>query len=157
MKALLLAFLCFALVLNSSAADKPLSNPAIGTTDATGKLVIHVFNADSKLPQAVHLSTDFGVMMFRADDGWCRFTLAAKTTNSVREFTNYNDYLNALSELPKGSTLTIYDRCLMPLFYDFYPVHAELYQKFTRECRKRGLNIAKEPRITCTCESAESK
>lgn len=95
--------------------------------------------------------------MFRASDGWCRFVLAAKRKNSVREFTNYNDFLGALSELPKGSTLTIYDRCLMPRFYDFYPVHEELYEKFSRDCRKRGIKIAKEPRITCTCEEAAPK
>src|SRR4051812_11211049 len=112
LKSLLPVFLSFALYLDTSAADTPLSNAVVGTTDATGKLVIHVFNANTKSPRAVHLSTDYGVMMFRADDGWCRFVLADKPKNSVREFTNYNTYLAALSDLPKGSTLCIYDRCL---------------------------------------------
>ena len=90
-------------------------------------------------------------MMFRADDGWCRFTLASKAANSVREFTNYDTYLEALSTLPKGSTLYIYDRCNVQTFYDFYPVHQELYRKFLRDCRERSLNVATEPKITCTC------
>ena len=89
--------------------------------------------------------------MFHAADGWVRFTIAEKFKNSVREFTNYDAYLDALAELPKGSTLTIYDRCLVPQLYDCYPVHQELYQKFSRDCRKRGLKLAKEPKITCTC------
>lgn len=96
-------------------------------------------------------------MMFRALDGWCRFVLANKSTESVREFTSYDEYLEALSEIPKGSTLNIYDRCQMPRFYDFYPVHQELYRKFSRDCRKLGLKLAKEPQITCTCEDLKSK
>jgi len=153
-KAPLLALLSFALAFTSSATDK-LSNSAVGTTDATGKLIIHVFESESHDSLPVHLSTDYGVMMFRGDDGWCRFTLASKATKSVREFTNYDAYLGALTELPKGSTLCIYDRCLVPTFYDFYPVHTALYQKFLRDCRKRGLNVAKEPKITCTCAAVE--
>lgn len=138
----------------SSGGDK-LSNPAVGTADNTGNLVIHVFESESHDALPVHLSSDYGVMMFRAGDGWSRFTLASRATRSVREFTDYDAYLEALSKLPKGSTLCIYDRCLVPRFYDFYPVHTELYQKFLRDCRKRGLNVAKEPRITCTCTAFE--
>jgi hypothetical protein len=139
--------------MTSNAAEQ-LSNPAVGTVDGRGKLVSHVFESESRDARPVHLSTDYGVMMFRAADGWSRFTLASKSTNSVREFTNYNAYLEALSALPKGSTLCIYDRCLVPTFYDFYPVHDELYRKFLRDCRKRGLNIAKEQKTTCTCKDA---
>jgi hypothetical protein len=151
MKLFLPALLACALLIESRAAETPLSHPDVGTTDGSGSLVIHVFNADSKEPVSVRLKTDYGVMMFRTNDGWVRFVLANKAKNSVREFTNYNAYLAALSELPKGSTLCIYDRCLMPTFYDFYPVHEELYAKFSRECRERGLKIAREPKIVCTC------
>jgi hypothetical protein len=143
----LTAFFVLALLLTMYAADRPLSDPAVGTVDTTGKLVIHVFYGNR-----AHLSTDYGVVMCRSADNWVLFTIADKAKNSVREFSNYDDYLAALSELPKGSTLTIYDRCLMPQFYDFYPMHHELYQKFSRDCHKRGLKLAKEPKITCTCK-----
>lgn len=152
MNHVLIAFLSLALLLDVHAADTPLSDPAVGTVDATGKLVVHVFDGNR-----AHLSTDYGVVMCHSADGWVRFTIADKAKNSVREFTNYDSYLTALSDLPKGGTLTIYDRCLMPKFYDFYPMHEELYQKFSRDCRKRGLRLAKEPKITCTCTAVEPK
>jgi hypothetical protein len=131
-------------------ADGSLSDPAVGTVDATGKLVIHVFDPQSKRPARVHLSTEYGVLLFRNNNG-VRFAIAEQAGNSVREFDIYEDYLKALATLPKGSTLTVYDRCTVPLFYDFYPLHQEMYQKFTRDCRKRGLKVAKEEKIICTC------
>lgn len=99
----LLVLFSFALLLGARAADTPLSDPAVGTTDATGRLVIHVFDADTKTPHRTHLSTDYGILMFHAADGWVCFTIAHKSKNSVREFTNYDAYLDVLAELPKGS------------------------------------------------------
>jgi hypothetical protein len=72
----------------ASAGDTPLSHPAVGTTDHDGRLIVHVFESEDRVPIYTHLSTDYGVLMFRATDGWCRFTLADRAKNSVREFTN---------------------------------------------------------------------
>lgn len=133
------------------AQEKPLSDPVIGTADAEGNLALHVFSPGAKRPDIARLTTDYGVVMCRAKDGWVLFVLGDRAKKSVREFSNYNEFLSALDELPKEATLTIYDRCLMPVFYDFYPVHAELRRKFEKACEKRSLKVAKEPKITCTC------
>lgn len=151
LKSLLVGTFAIALVFTGGAADPPVSDCSVGTTDATGALIIHVFGADSKRPARVHLSTPYGIMMFRAAGGGARFTFADQAKKSVREFDDYDDLLSALAQLPKGSTLTIYDRCTVPLFYDFYPVHQELSDKFSRDCRKRGLKVSNENKLTCTC------
>jgi hypothetical protein len=132
-------------------AQSPVSDPRIGTTDPSGRLILHVFTSEGAEPILVPLSSDYGIMMFRATDG-ARFTLADRRSGSVREFTNYDHFLKALSALPKGSTLHVYDRCTVPLFMDFYPVHKELYRKFRTDARGRSLNISAESKITCTCE-----
>ncbi len=128
------------------------SDPLVGTTDNSGKLIIHVYTAEGADPISVPLETDYGVMLFHARDGSARFLLAERHKASAREFTNYADFLTALSKLPRASVLHIYNRCTVPLFSDFYPVHQELYQKFRADCRKRSLKIAPNPKITCTCE-----
>jgi hypothetical protein len=142
----IIALFLVALLLAARGAEPSQSDARVGTTDTDGRIIIHVFDGCP-----AHLSSDFGIVMCHAADGWVRFTLARKAQKSVREFSNYNNFLEALAELPKGSVLTIYDRCSVPLFYDFYPVHQELHQKFSRDCRKRGLKLAEDPRITCTC------
>lgn len=136
-------------------AEEPkLSDPVIGTADASGRLALHVFSPGAANPAIARLSTDYGVVMCRRQDGWVLFALGEREKKSVREFSNYDAFLGALDEVPKGSTITIYDRCLMPTFYDFYPVHSELWKKFRKNCEQRGLKLAEEPKITCTCKEA---
>ena len=48
--------------------------------DATGKLVVHVFDN-----RRAHLSADYGVVMCHSADGWVLFTIADKAKNSVGE------------------------------------------------------------------------
>lgn len=153
MRASLAATAIFALCLlpRINGAQVEPSDPLLGTRDSSGNLIIHVYTAEGADPISVPLETDYGVMLFHTRDGWVRFLLADRRKASVREFTNYADYLAALSELPRASVLHIYDRCTVPMFYDFYPVHQELYQKFRADCRKRSLKIAADPKITCTC------
>ena len=153
MKALLAASAIFAVYLlpRITGAEVVLSDPLVGTPDSSGDLIIHVYTAEGAVPIPVPLKTDYGVMMFHARDGSARFLLADRRKASVREFTNYDHFLTALSEVPGASVLHLYDRCTVPQFYDFYPVHHELYQKFRSDCRKRSLKIAPDPKITCTC------
>ena len=153
MRALLAATAIFAVYLlpRVSGALVAPSDPLVGTTDSSGKLIIHVYTAEGADPIPVPLDTDYGIMMFRPSDGAC-FTLADRRSETVREFTNYDHFLKALSALPKSSTLHVYDRCTVPLFMDFYPVHKELYQKFRKDARERALKISPESKITCTCE-----
>ena len=151
-----LAFVvCSALALvvlsETCVAQSPASDPRIGTTDPSGRLILHVFTFEGAEPILVPLTSDYGIMMFRATDG-ARFTLADRRSGSVHEFTNYDHFLKALSALPTGSTLHIYDRCTVPLFMDFYPVQKELYQKFRADTRERSLKISTESKMTCTCE-----
>lgn len=127
------------------------SDPLIGTTDDSGKLIIHVYTAEGADPISVPLDTDYGVMLFHTRDGTARFLLAERHKASAREFTNYADFMTALSKLPRASVLHIYNRCTVGLFSDFYPVHQELYEKFRADCRKRSLKISPNPKITCTC------
>src|ERR1043165_5112562 len=153
MRALLAATAVLAVFLlpRIDGAQVALSDPLVGTTDNSGKLIIHVYTAEGADPIPVPLETEYGVMMFHGRNGSARFLLANRQRASVREFTNYNEFLAALSEEPKASVLHIYDRCTVPQFYDFYPVHEELYEKFRTDCRKRSLKIAPSPKITCTC------
>ena len=133
------------------AEEQKSSDPIIGTADASGNLAIHVFSPGAKNPNVARLTTDYGIVMCHSKDGWVLFVLADKAKKTVKEFTNYTTFLAALDEVPPDSVMTIYDRCSVPQFYDFYPVHFELYKKFRRDCGERGLKIAKDPKITCTC------
>lgn len=153
MRAFLAATAIFAVFFLPRLNGAPVapSDPLVGTTDNSGKVIIHVYTADGADPISVPLDTDYGVMLFRARAGSARFLLAERPNSSAREFTNYADFLAALSKLPRASVLHIYDRCLVPRFSDFYPVHQELYEKFRADCRKRSLKIAPNSKITCTC------
>ena len=142
------------LSLFAVAKERKLSDPLVGTVDQIGRVILHVYDAGEGGKRPAPLTSDFGVVMCRFD-GWVLFALGDRARKSVQEFTNYDRFLEALDTVPKGSTITIYDRCLMPQFYDFYPVHVELYDKFAAECKERGLTLAKDPNITCTCKDYE--
>jgi hypothetical protein len=130
------------------------SHPLVGSTDKQGQLIMHVLDAGTAAETIVPLRSDFGIMMCRMPDSGALFVIGNKAKASIQEFTNYDDFLAALDEVPVDSVLTIHDRCLMPQFHDFYPVHFELLKKFRRECGERGLRIAKEDKIFCTCKEA---
>lgn len=130
-----------------TAAEPTRSHPSIGTKDGTGRLVLHVFGAST----IVHLAADYGIVMCRRANGDPLFVIGDKAKNTVREFSGYSEFLAAPDDVPADSLLTIHDRCLMPRFHDFYPVHFELYKKFRRECGERGLKLSKEDKIVCTC------
>ncbi len=130
---------------------KKVTEPVVGTADDSGNLVLHVFSQGAKNPNVAHLTTDYGVVMHRSRDRGALFVLGDRAQKSVREFGSYADFVIALGELPPRSVVTIYDRCQMPRFFDFYPVHEELYFKFERDCAAKGVRIADEPKITCTC------
>ena len=147
----LIIFVWCLLPICGHADDQKKSDPLVGTVDAAGRVILHVFNAGEGRKRPAGLATDYGIVMCRHAD-WVLFALGDRKKKSVQEFTNYDDFLEAVEAIPKGSAITIYDRCLMPRFYDFYPVHAELYSKFKKDCKARGLTLAKDPRITCTCE-----
>ena len=138
----------------SHADEEKRSDPMVGTLNSEGIVILHVFDDGHGGKRNATLTTDYGIVMCRRPDGWVLFALGDRAKRSVQEFSNYDKYIEAIAALPKGSTLTIYDRCLMPRFYDFYPVHYELYKKFKKDCNKKGLKIAADPRITCTCEEA---
>lgn len=129
------------------------SHPLVGTADARGNLILHVFSAGMGEDRPAALVSDYGVVLCRSRD-WVLFVLADRARQRVLEFTNYGDFENALASLPKGSEVTVYDRCLLPEFYDFYPVHEELGQKFRRTCARRGLKVAEDNRTICTCTAA---
>lgn len=147
----LIAIVWGLLTICGHAADQKKSDPLVGTVDANGRVIVHVFNAGEGRKRPAALTTGYGIVMCRHAD-WVLFALGDRAKKSVQEFTNYDDFLEALKAIPKKSTITIYDRCLMPRFYDFYPVHEELYSKFKKDCKAMGLVLAKDPRITCTCE-----
>jgi hypothetical protein len=133
--------------------DVKKSHPLVGTKDARGNLILHVFGAAKGEERPAALVSDYGVVLCRSGD-WVLFVLADRARQRVHEFTSYRDFEEALAALPKGSEITIYDRCLLPEFYDFYPVHEELGEKFRRACAERGLKVAEDARITCTCTAA---
>lgn len=129
------------------------SHPLVGTRDARGNLILHVFGAAKGEERPAALVSDYGIVLCRSRD-WVLFVLADRAKQRVHEFTSYRDFEEALAALPKGSEITIYDRCLLPEFYDFYPVHEELGEKFRRACAERGLKVAEDARTTCTCTAA---
>jgi len=141
------------LTIYGHADDKKKSDPLVGTYDASGQVILHVFDAGEGRKRPAALTTEFGIVMCRHAD-WVLFALGDRAKKTVQEFTNYEDFTAALRAIPKGSTITIYDRCLMPTFYDFYPVHVELYDKFKRACKKGGLKVAEDSKIICTCPDA---
>ncbi len=129
------------------------SHPLVGTVDARGNLILHVFSAAKGDDRPAALVSDYGVVLCRSRD-WVLFVLADRARQRVVEFTTYGDFEKALAGLPKGSEVTVYDRCLLPEFYDFYPVHEELGQKFRRTCAQRELKVAEDNRTICTCTAA---
>ncbi|MBL9142891.1 MAG: hypothetical protein JNM99_04335 [Verrucomicrobiaceae bacterium] len=143
---------CLLAVL-ARADDQKKSDALVGTVDTSGRVILHVFDAGEGGKRPAALTSDFGIVMCRHAD-WVLFSLGDRAKKTVREFTSYDRFLEALETIPKGSTITIYDRCLMPTFYDFYPVHGELYDKFEKDCKDRGLKLAENPKITCTCPDA---
>lgn len=149
----LIAIACCLLTVCAGAQEEKKSDPLVGTTDDSGNVILHVFDAGEGDKRPAALSSDYGIVMCRSGD-WVLFALGDRAKKTVQEFTNYDRFLEALKALPKGATITIYDRCQVPRFYDFYPVHQELYQKFGKASKKMGLKIAEDPNITCTCEEA---
>jgi hypothetical protein len=149
----LIAIVWCLLTICGHADDQKKSDPLVGTVDANGRVIVHVFNAGEGRKRPAALATDYGIVMCRHAD-WVLFALGDRAKQSVQEFMNYDDFLEALKAIPKKSTITIYDRCLMPTFYDFYPVHEELYDKFKKDCKDRGLKVAGDSKITCTCPDA---
>lgn len=127
------------------------ADPAIGSADESGNMVLHVFCPGEKDPCVARLVTDYGVVICRDNQRGALFVLGDRARKTVREFGSYPDFAQALGELPPGSVVAIYDRCTVPRFYDFYPVHVELYKKFSRHCAAKEVKIADLPQITCTC------
>ncbi len=144
-----LALLAAGLVWRSE--EKQVADPVVGTVDESGNLVLHVFSPGSKIPDVACLTTDYGVVLYHSRERGARFVLGDRARKSVREFGSYADFVAALGELPPRSVVTIYDRCTVPRFYDFYPVNEELHFKFERDCAAKGVRIADMPKITCTC------
>jgi hypothetical protein len=150
LKNVAISLLSILLISCHAHSPKNEADPKVGL-DASGSLVMHVFGSGSQNARPVVLRTDYGVMMHRGIDGCGRFILATKASSMVREFTNYDEFIETMSELPKGSVIDIYDRCTVPVFYDFYPVHHELLVKFENDCHKHGLTITAQPIVTCDC------
>lgn len=55
--------------------EQKLSDPIIGTADASENLALHVFSPSPKNPNVARLTTDYGVLMCRGEDGWALFVL----------------------------------------------------------------------------------
>lgn len=131
--------------------ERPVPDPVVGSVDGSGNLVLHVFSPGAKIPDVACLMTDYGVVLYQSREHGAIFVLGDRAKKSVREFGSYAEFVEALGELPPKSVVTIYDRCTVPRFYDFYPVHEELFFKFERDCTAKGVRIANMPKITCTC------
>ena len=144
-----LALLAAGLVWRS--AEKQVAEPVVGSVDGAGDLVLHVFTPGERIPNVASLTTDYGVVLYRSEEHGAMFVLGDRARKSVREFGYYPDFVKALGELPPRSVVTIYDRCTVPRFYDFYPVHEEMHFKLARDCAAKKLRIASIPKITCTC------
>lgn len=147
----IIAIVWFLVAICVHADDQKKSDPLVGTLDASGQVILHVFDAGEGSKRPAALASDYGIVMCRHAD-WVLFALGDRAKKTVQEFTNYEEFMDALKAIPKGSIITIYDRCLMPTFYDFYPVHEELYNKFKKACKGMGLKVAEDSKITCTCE-----
>jgi len=145
---LALCLALWSLAVACSPQSKAVLLPRVGEKDAQGRLVFHIYEGSN--PKVVSLESDIGIMMFRRG-GWPVFLLADRRAGKVTEFTSYETFLESLSELPEKSKITIYDRCTVPLFYDFYPVHFKLREKFSEFCKSKGLILVEDPQITCTC------
>lgn len=126
-------------------------DPVIGSADESGNLALHVFCPGEKEPCVARLTTDYGVVMYRDNQRGALFVLGDRARKTVREFGYYPDFVKALGELPPGSAVTLYDRCTVPHFYDFYPVNEEMYEKFSGDCAAQGVRIADGQKLTCTC------
>lgn len=149
---LLLVF--FLPVLALAGAGSPLPH------DEKGRPIIYSFG---KTP--VIMVSDYGVMVERCEqdkDEIC-FYLASRNPESVHSFSRWrwDEFLEAIGQLPKGSKLKIYQKCLLPSFYEFYPVHEQFAETLATECRNRGIVLLygnKEmPNLTCTCEKPPNK
>ncbi len=119
-----------------------------GSKDENGNLVIYCF--DSASPAV--LTTDYGVVMYRDDKCMPKFILADRKAGSSKTFESYDEFTDVLGTLSKGSLLHVYDRCTVPHFYDFYPLHEELMEKFLKDARRVHVKVSKEPVIICTCK-----
>lgn len=151
MKLPMSAFLILLLITACSKPQKAME-PAVkvGDTDSQGRLIIYVYKGTSPASIPVPLRSDYGVMMYRKG-GEPHFLLAERKSKKLLDRTDYNAFLDDLQKLPSGTEISIYDRCTVPHFYDFYPVHRELAEKFAAFCEKHHLKIDEESKITCTC------
>lgn len=147
----LLALVVISLAWHSK--KKVVEDPFIGSADASGDLVLHVFSPGAKDPNVALLTTAYGVVLYHSRERGAMFVLGDRARNAVREFSYYPDFVKALGELPSDSVLTIYDRCTVPPFFDFYPLEEEMYEKLKRDCTRRRLKLGDMPKITCTCSS----
>ena len=132
----------------SHANPEPPSDPLVGTADASGRIILHMFTGPNGKKIPAPLVTDYGIVMCRRANGTALFVLGDKARQSVTEYSNYELFINALTALPSGSVLTIYDRGQLPVFYDFYPVHKELYNKLERAIAKQGIRISEVRKLT---------
>jgi len=155
MKAILAAVVFAVVCAGCSKGDKDDDRQLL--PDDQERVTLHVLKRYKGGEVPVTLRTPFGVMMVRDEHGAAHFILGKHSDKSRQDFTSYEDFLEALGALPKKSVITIHDRCLMPQFYDFYPVHEELLEKFEKDCKKMGLKVTEYPVIFCTCPESDSR
>ena len=121
--------------------------------DSRNAVVLHIYKVKHKdLEIPVLLKTPYGVMVLRDEEGTAHFILGNQSDRSRQDFTYYENFLEALRTLPKGSVVTLYDKCTVSHFTDFHPMEWEFEKKLQKDCKKAGMRIAKDPVITCNCE-----
>lgn len=124
-----------------------------GQQNEQGNLIIHCFYGT--IP--VLLTTDCGFLVSRNQYGTPQFVLARRDLKQVQTFESWDDLLDTVRALPKRSTIHIYDRCTVPPFYSFYPLHQEFLAKVKKDFRRAGVLVAEPHIMTCTCDDSGSK
>lgn len=142
--ALILAFA----PLVATYADDQGDTCKVGDKDLKGNLIFHCFHKYAP----VALKSSYGFLLFRNEFGEPRYILARRESQSYDIFGVWEDLLLALKELPKGSQVTIYDRCTVPPFYSYAPLEKEMLEKVRKDFSASGVSVPKDHIEVCTCD-----
>jgi hypothetical protein len=150
MKKIILPLLIFILLFSCKQdKDNAISKGKINQNNQLIILLFRQVGSGKEFPVA--LLREYGIMIFNIGDETnpiARYELSKQSEKKILVFENYEDLLLALSELPKGSKIDIYDKCTVPIYYGLKDFSEK---KLVEYCKQHGLDISKHRNITCTC------
>jgi hypothetical protein len=123
-----------------------------GERGQDGGLIIHVLEGPRGLRFPVRVYDDYGFMVHNVGDEnhpQARFELALNQQSRVETYSTMQEFQKALSALPKGSTLYLYDKCAASTAWGLDI--AKLIDDINSFCAGRGITVTNAEFATCTC------